>query len=80
MTQFEAVIDAFNHLGGIRTIREIEDWVTLTYGGRWKSFGTCLADMVSVSYGGNPTSTISNEFRILKRVGRGTYCLINDAP
>jgi len=31
MTQIEAIINAFYHLGGIRTIREIEEWVKLTY-------------------------------------------------
>lgn len=61
---------------GERTISEIEDFVTTTYGDRWKDFGTQMADMVPLSHGGNGTSSVLDYFCVLERVGRGTPCLI----
>ncbi|HBV87528.1 MAG TPA: hypothetical protein DEF42_12935 [Desulfosporosinus sp.] len=77
ITQAEAIIAAFQGLGGKRTIREIEDWVTANYGDKWKDFSTQMADMVPLSHGGNGTSSVPDYFRVLERVQRGTYCLID---
>lgn len=75
-THHEAIIKAFKELGGERTIREICDWVRGKYGDKWKDFGIRMADMVPQEMGGNPTSTVKEEFRILRRVSRGKYSLI----
>lgn len=48
------------------------------YPSKWKDFGTMLADMVPVSHGGNNSSTVPEYFRVLKRVERGKYCLIEE--
>lgn len=76
MTQVDAIISAFQILGGERPIREIEDWVKRTYGYKWKDFGTRMADMVPKSHGGNNSSTIPDNQRVLARVNRGIYILI----
>lgn len=72
----EAIITAFDELGGERHIKEIIDWVYEKYGDRWKDIVTTMADMVPVSYGGNTSSQIEEKYRVLKRVSRGKYCLI----
>jgi len=77
-TQHEAIIEAFRALGGVRTIGEIHEWVRKKYGDRWKDFGTKMADMVPQRLGGNHSSNVPNEFRVLRRVSRGRYCLIGD--
>jgi hypothetical protein len=41
----EAIIAAFNALGGERNIKEIKDWVYEKYGDRWKDLGTSLEDV-----------------------------------
>ncbi|MBO8171496.1 MAG: hypothetical protein H0Z33_06385 [Bacillaceae bacterium] len=75
-TQSDAIIKAFEELGGTRSIREIEDWVNRKYGAKWKDFSTLMADMVPVSHGGNTSSTVPEEKRVLERVSRGYYRLI----
>ncbi|MBE0513136.1 hypothetical protein IBX38_08815 [Candidatus Bathyarchaeota archaeon] len=77
-TQHEVIIEAFKVLGGVRTIGEIRDWVRTKYGDRWKDFGTRMADMVPQELGGNPSSNVRNEFRVLRRVSIGKYRLIAD--
>lgn len=77
VTQYEAIIEAFEVLGGERTIKEIHCWVGAKYGLRWKDFGTAMADMVPISLGGNVTSQATEKVRVLKRVARGKYCLIS---
>ena len=74
-TQHEAIVEAFKALGGIRTIDEIRDWVEKKSGARWKDFGTRMADMVPQEFGGNPSSNVPNEFRVLARVAQGKYRL-----
>jgi len=76
VTQYEAIIEAFEVLGGERTIKEIQRWVSAKYGFRWKDFGTAMADMVPISLGGNVTSQAPEKVRVLKRVARGKYGLI----
>lgn len=79
MTQAEAVIEAYKVLGGCRHYSEIASWVntrTSLYGRKWSDFNTCMADMVPLSHGGNPTSTKMKSIRILKRCEPGVYCLI----
>jgi len=74
--QHEAIIEAFNALGGERTIREVEEWVRRRYSHRWKDFGTAMADMVPITLGGNTSSQCSKHLRVLRRVSRGKYTLI----
>ncbi|MFS0671748.1 hypothetical protein [Ornithinibacillus sp. 179-J 7C1 HS] len=78
MTQVEAIIDAFQNLGGARTASEIEEWVVSNYGSRWKDFSTPMDEMVPVSHGGNNISTIPDYFRVLTRVEKGRYSLIEE--
>lgn len=39
-----------------------------------------MADMVPLRFGGPPSSTVPDRFRVLKRVAQGTYCLIETPP
>lgn len=78
MNQTEVIIEAFLALGGIRSISEIKSWVDDKYGpNKWKDFGTTMSDMVPQILGGNQTSTVPEDMRILERVDRGYYCLIS---
>jgi len=76
----DLIIEAFRALGGRRSIREIEDWVTERHGARWasSSFSTTMADMVPEALGGNSSSLILGDKRVLRRVSRGVYCLASD--
>jgi len=76
ITQADAVIEAFKALGGDRTISEIENWVTRKHGVRWKDYGTCMADMVPEELDGNRTSNIPIEKRVLRKLDRGVYTLM----
>ncbi|MBC2723549.1 hypothetical protein [Desulfosporosinus sp.] len=76
MTQPEAIIEAFKALGRTRSIDEIKSWVREKYGDIWKDFGTPMADMVPISRGGNSSSTIREELRVLERVSPGEYRLL----
>jgi hypothetical protein len=76
ITQNEAIIEAFRDLGGVRNAEEIRTWVESKYGPRWKDYSTALADMVSPHHGGNNSSGVPNFFRVLTRVSRGYYSLI----
>ena len=78
ITQCEAIIADFKDMGGIRTKQEITVWVNRNYGTKWKDFGTSLADMVPESKGGNSSSTVPEYFRVLERVERGKYRLIEE--
>lgn len=80
MTQCEAIIEAFKDLGGIRNQYEIKAWVERKYGSIWKDYGTCMADMVPKSCGGNSSSTVPEKYRILERVSSGEYRLLMDKP
>lgn len=74
----EAIIEAFEALGGKRYIKEIKDWIYERYGERWKDIGTSMADMVPVSHGGSDSSQIHDQYRVLYKVSRGKYCLIKN--
>lgn len=76
MTQPEAIIEAFKALGGTRNKNEINAWVSQQYGDKWKDCGTCMADMVSISRGGNSSSNIREGLRVLERVALGEYKLL----
>lgn len=76
MTQSEAIIQAFQELGGVHGIAEITNWVGERYGDQWKDFGTSMADMVPKSHDGNASSLIPEHFRVLERVRRGKYRLL----
>lgn len=75
-TQHQVIIEALQALGGSRRIAEIEAWVRAKYGAQWKNFSTPLADMVPVRLGGNQSSTIPGEFRVLARTDRRIYRLV----
>lgn len=75
MTQSDAIIEAFKALGGTRNKSEIEGWVSQEYGSVWKEFGTSMADMVPISRGGNSSSNVREELRVLERVSPGEYRL-----
>jgi hypothetical protein len=77
LTQCEAIIEAFITLGGIHNKQEKSEWVTNKYGAKWKDFGTPMADMVPVSYGGNKSSLVPSEFRVLQRISLGKYALVH---
>lgn len=77
LKQYEAIIEAFNVMGGVRTISEINNWVTKKYTKQWRDFSTIMADMVAVSHGGNKSSNIPDRMRVLKRVSRGKYKMID---
>jgi hypothetical protein len=79
LTQREAIIEAFKSHGGVKTAEEIRDLVIKKHGEQWKDFSTPMADMVPPSLGGNSSSTVPEYFRVLKRVSRGKYCLIDEA-
>lgn len=72
----EVIITAFKTLGGEREIREIREWIYANYEEEWSDISTTMADMVPVSQGGNKSSRIRDEYRVLKRVSRGRYCLL----
>lgn len=76
-TQCEAIIEAFRTLEGVRSIKEIENWVNKRYGVKWRHFGTVMADMVPLSQKGNQTSGVRSYYRVLGRVSRGRYRLID---
>lgn len=50
------------------TIKEVDDWINAKYSTTWKSAGTAPADMVPKSLGGNNSSNVSDEYRVLERV------------
>ncbi len=75
VVECEAIIEAFKALKGTRTIAEIRGWVKREYGDRWKDFGTKMADMFPLELGGNPSSNVSEKFRVFRRVSRGRYRL-----
>lgn len=77
LSQCETIIEAFQNLGGVRSIKEISDWVTKKYGDLWKDFGTQMADMVPRTHEGNNSSSIPAENRVLQRLSRGKYSLIH---
>ncbi|MEB3102049.1 hypothetical protein [Ferviditalea candida] len=55
ITQNEAILEAFKELGGVRTAKEICEWVEKKYGNRWNDYSTTMADMVPPNHGGNPS-------------------------
>lgn len=81
VTQAEAIIKAFEELGGCRHYKEISSWVdakSRILGRKWVDFGTCMADMVPVSHKGNLSSNVNEFNRVLERCGSGKYRLIID--
>jgi hypothetical protein len=77
MNQNEAIIWALIDLGGEGTIQEVREWLDEKYPNMWKDVGTALADMVPEQLGGNSSSTVSDEYRVLERVARGKYRLLS---
>jgi len=67
----EAIIEALNSLGGCGTISDVNEYILTKYGKKWKDIGTAMADMCPDS----KSSLYPLEDRVLKRVGRGKYCL-----
>ncbi|WP_423800793.1 hypothetical protein [Neobacillus sp. SAB-20_R2A] len=77
MNHYEAIILALDELGGEGTIKEVDDWIHARYPNTWKSAGTALADMVPKSLGGNHSSNVLDEYRVLERVSPGAYRLFS---
>jgi hypothetical protein len=76
MTQVEAIIEALEALGGEGTIQDVHQKVNEKHPNKWKDSSTALADMVPVYLGGNTSSTVKDDFRVLDRVEKGRYRLI----
>jgi hypothetical protein len=75
--QSEAIIEALKDMKGIRHLSEIRDWICRKYGDNaFKDHSTPVADMVPVTLGGNTASNVPDRLRVLRRVKRGYYCLI----
>jgi hypothetical protein len=75
MNHYQAIILALEGLGGEGKISEVNEWIQKHYPNTWKGVGTAIADMVPKSLGGNSSSTVSDEYRVLKRVAPGKYRL-----
>jgi hypothetical protein len=67
----EAIIEALSSLGGCGTISDVKGYIFSKYGKRWKDIGTAMADMCPES----TSSLYPSRDRVLRRVGRGEYCL-----
>lgn len=78
MNHYQAIILALEDLGGERTIKEVNNWIQFHYPNTYKDSGTALADMVPVSFGGNSSSTVGDEYRVLERVSPGKYRLFSN--
>jgi hypothetical protein len=76
MTLVEAIIKALEALGGEGTIQDVHQKVNEMHPSKWKDPSTALADMVPVYLGGNTSSNVKDEFRVLDRVEKGRYRLI----
>lgn len=78
VTCVEAIIEAFQDLGGTRGFDDIEKWILKRYGARWKrsTIETNMADMVPEYLDGPSTSNVRPHLRVLRRVGPGIYRLI----
>jgi hypothetical protein len=72
----EAIVEALTFLRGCGTISEVREYISSKYRKRWKDIGTAMADMCPES----KTSLYSSRDRVLKRVGRGMYCLRDVKP
>lgn len=73
---YDYIIEAIKELGGKATIKQVENYIKSRYGNICRDIGTLMADMVSLKEGGNSTSSVPNEKRILKRVNKGEYQII----
>lgn len=74
-TLYEAIIDRLKHFGKDCTIEEVKDYIRRNYSRNWSDIGTTMADMVPEEDGGNSSSNVPTEYRVLKRVSRGIYTL-----
>lgn len=72
----EAIAEALTSLDGCGKISEVREYISSKYQKRWKDIGTAMADMCPES----KSSTYPPQDRILKRVGRGEYCLREAKP
>ena len=73
----DCIIEALKSLGGEGSIDEVKNWIDRYCVKKWKDIATTMADMVSSQYGGNETSTCPRQKRVLQRIGRGRYKLID---
>lgn len=69
----EAIIQALRELGGEASIQEVKELVERNHPNTWKDISTVMADMVPVSRGGNGSSLLREDTRVLVRVARGRY-------
>ncbi|MCM3768761.1 hypothetical protein M3234_28230 [Neobacillus niacini] len=68
MNHYQAIILALDSLGGEGTIREVNESIQTKYPNKWRDAGTAMADMAPESLGGNCSSNVSDEYRILESV------------
>ena len=68
ITVEDAIREAFEALGGDRSIAEITRWIDERYPGRWRDISTAMADL---TFPGPRSSTFPPHRRVLERVGRG---------
>lgn len=76
INQYEAIIEAFNVLGGARTAFEIKEGVTNKYGQVWKDFTTPMSKMVH----SHLCSNCPKKYRVLTRQCRGVYVVARTLP
>ena len=74
-TLYEAIINAFKHSGKELSIEDVSNYIQKNYSKTWSDIGTTMADMVPEEEGGNSSSNVPTEYRVLKRVIRGIYTL-----
>lgn len=79
LNHYQAIILALDDLGGEGTIKEVNSWIYTHYPNQWKDTGTSLADMVPRALGGNSSSNVSEEYRVLERIAPGRYRLFQRA-
>ena len=76
INQYEAIIEAFNALGGARTPYNIKEWVTNKYGSVWKDFSTPMCKMLP----SHLSRHCPKKYRVLRRQCHGLYTLAETAP
>jgi Holliday junction resolvase len=74
--QYEAIIEAFNALGGAKTAYEIKEWVTNKYGSVWKDFSTPMCKMLP----SHLNRHCPKKYRVLTRQCRGIYVVAGTVP
>lgn len=67
----DAIVEALSALDGCGNVSDVRNYIHTKYGERWKDIGTAMADLCPES----KSSMYPMKERVLRRVGRGKYCL-----